>query len=1041
MNLNCRLLNLILILFLAVNISCEKEKLIAIPLLKTGDPTDTAARSATITGEILDVGEGIEQYGHCYSLSVTPTVENTKTEKGGTSSKISFSSELTNLEAGQNYLVRAYAISQGKEYYSETKTIQTLSGRAEVITGQTGVVTHKSAECSGNVTFDGGDQVSERGICWGTTTDISVQNNLGSISTGSGTGTFSVQVENLEPGKKYYYRAWAKTSVTVSYGDAKEFTTKSGEATITTTQVSELKINSAKTGGNVTSDGGVPVTERGICWSLNPNPEVTGNKITSGEGTGSFNILLPELDPGTDYYARAYAINEVDVFYGNQIDFQTLSGIISIKTYAADAVTEKSAILKGEVIDDGGSPVTERGFYWSSTNLSPDAGDNILRAGSGKGSYSATLTAINPNTDYYFLAYAKNESGTRVGEVKTFKTKVEVSKATVTTTSVTIFTSTSAIMGGNVTSDGNATVTEKGVVYSTSPNPTIDTNKIPIGTGKGSFSKTVTGLTPNINYYVRAYAINSQGPGYGDQVSFITDVALPTVTTAAITSVSSTSAIGGGNVTNAGGSPVTARGVVWSTTQNPTVESFQGKTTNGTGTGSFTSQMTGLQTGVTYYVRAYAINSKGPAYGTQVSFKTDAALPTVTTAGITSVSSTSATGGGNVTSTGGSSVTARGVVWSTTQNPTVESNLGKTTNGTGTGSFTSQMTGLQPGVSYYVRAYAINSQGPAYGTQVSFKTEQNIQLASVNTLTTQNISNHGASLRAEVTSDGNSTVTARGFYLSSVNPSPNDNDEVYTVGSGTGSFSEFVTTLQPNTKYYVKAWAKNSAGTNTGSTVNFTTPEDEPFLSKVHVFTDEFSNNNNSWYINEYVDDLGYQVRYEIVNGRYEISWNRPPGWFKYTSIEISTINGYFEIEVRLRTFKELEENPLSGIYFENSQYRNFFYFNKNKDLLFFKDNFSTGERTQYPGKSDYLNNFGIYSTVKIACVQGKYIIYINGKKGIEITDATDQLTRIGFITGRSESHFDNIRVYRDVNAKSSSVIKSGRIYEKNFIDKIETNW
>jgi hypothetical protein len=189
----------------------------------------------------------------------------------------------------------------------------------------------------------------------------------------------------------------------------------------------------------------------------------------------------------------------------------------------------------------------------------------------------------------------------------------------------------------------------------------------------------------------------------------------PTVTTSAIAGITGTTATGGGNVTAGGSAAVTARGIVWSTTQNPTV-TLTTKTIDGTGTGSFTSSLTGLSGGTVYYVRAYATSTAGTSYGAQVQFTTQV-LPTVTTSAITGITGTTATGGGNVTAGGSASVTARGIVWSTTQNPTVSLTT-KTSNGTGTGSFTSSLTGLSGGTVYYVRAYATSTAGTSYGAQV-----------------------------------------------------------------------------------------------------------------------------------------------------------------------------------------------------------------------------------------------------------------------------------------------------------------------------------
>ena len=201
---------------------------------------------------------------------------------------------------------------------------------------------------------------------------------------------------------------------------------------------------------------------------------------------------------------------------------------------------------------------------------------------------------------------------------------------------------------------------------------------------------------------------------------------LATVTTNNVTSITANSAICGGNVSSDGGNTITARGICWSTSQKPTTE--DNATYSGIGIGSFTANITGLEAGTTYYVRAYAVNSKGTAYGEERSFRTQsngggttAGLPTVETSTPTNVTTTSAVCGGNVTSDGGSTVTARGVCWSTSSNPTVYDN--KTIDGSTLGQFTSNISGLQSNTTYYVRAYATNSQGTAYGTQKTFTTE------------------------------------------------------------------------------------------------------------------------------------------------------------------------------------------------------------------------------------------------------------------------------------------------------------------------------
>ncbi len=190
--------------------------------------------------------------------------------------------------------------------------------------------------------------------------------------------------------------------------------------------------------------------------------------------------------------------------------------------------------------------------------------------------------------------------------------------------------------------------------------------------------------------------------------------------TASVTMITRTTAISGGSVMPAPSCPaptVIARGVIWSTSANPSNLTLSTKTSDGTGTGNFVSNITGLTPGTTYHVRAYATTSGGAVFAPDVSFVTLINIPTLTTAALSGITATTATGGGTISDDGGSPVTARGVIWSTSVNPTVDLAT-KTTDGTGTGTFTSNIAGLPPLTNYHVRAYATNANGTAYGSDI-----------------------------------------------------------------------------------------------------------------------------------------------------------------------------------------------------------------------------------------------------------------------------------------------------------------------------------
>jgi uncharacterized protein (TIGR02145 family) len=410
---------------------------------------------------------------------------------------------------------------------------------------------------------------------------------------------------------------------------------------------------------------------------------------------------------------------------------------------------------------------------------------------------------------------------------------------TLTTTAISSITTTSASSGGNITDDGGAEVTARGVCWGTATKPEITGSKTSDSKGIGSFTSSITSLTPNTKYYVRAYATNSEGTAYGNEQSFTTNAVVgATVTTTTPSSVTSTTAVSGGNISNDGGAAITARGVCWGSAANPVATGSH--TTDGTGTGSFTSNITGLTPGATYHVRAYATNSFGTAYGADLQFNALAVVPTVTTTAISAPTQTTATSGGNVTADGGSAVTARGVCWTSgAADPVVTDS--HTSDGTGTGIFTSNLTGLTPNTTYKVRAYATNAIGTAYGAVVPLTTSP-ILLATVTTAAVSTFTASGAVTGGDVTASGGGTITARGVcYGTTANP--DITGTVTTDGTGTGAFTSTLSGLTDGTVYYVRAYATNSVGTAYGTQVQLLTmvSDAEGFLYKTVLI------NNKVW--------------------------------------------------------------------------------------------------------------------------------------------------------------------------------------------------
>ena len=232
----------------------------------------------------------------------------------------------------------------------------------------------------------------------------------------------------------------------------------------------------------------------------------------------------------------------------------------------------------------------------------------------------------------------------------------DAEKPTVKTLDVAEVTDTTAVCAGEIISNGGAEITSKGVCWSTTQNPTTEDHCVDAMNREPAldvYRCVIANLLPNTTYYVRAYAANEVGTGYGQEVSFTTldgnddgdddggnddgdedgddnggnddnddepEILLPEVTTRPVTEITVTTAVCGGDVVSDGGAEVTARGVCWSVSQNPTIEGKH--TDDGTGTGEFVSMLPNLAMNTTYYIRAYATNEAGTSYGEELSFRT-----------------------------------------------------------------------------------------------------------------------------------------------------------------------------------------------------------------------------------------------------------------------------------------------------------------------------------------------------------------------------------------------------------------------------------
>ncbi len=306
--------------------------------------------------------------------------------------------------------------------YTKNINISVVKMKPTVITTDITNISYYSATVGGEVVSEGQAPVTSRGICWSTHESPTTADSC--IVNGSGIGTFSCDISNLENVTTYYVRAYATNNYGTSYGEQKTFTTSPLTVpTVITGDISNISYTSATCSGNVTDGGGIDVTSYGICYSTSPNPTISDAHTTNGSGLGSFSADISDLTVNTTYYVRAYAINSIGIGYGEQKIFSTLDYTLPVVTTGdVSNISYTTAICGGNVTDDGGSPSTVYGICYS-TSPNPTVSDAHTICGTGIGTFSDTLIALNFNTTYYVRAYAENPAGTSYGEQKSFTTQ------------------------------------------------------------------------------------------------------------------------------------------------------------------------------------------------------------------------------------------------------------------------------------------------------------------------------------------------------------------------------------------------------------------------------------------------------------------------------------------------------------------------------------------------------------------------------------------------------------------------------------------
>jgi phosphodiesterase/alkaline phosphatase D-like protein len=498
----------------------------------------------------------------------------------------------------------------------------------------------------------------------------------------------------------------------------------------------------------------------------------------------------------------------------------------TVITSDATGIQATSATLNGKLDGLGSDDSAKVSFEWGvTTDYGNETTPEFRKV---TGSFEAKLTGLAPNTTYHFRVKAVGSSGTAYGPDMQFTTRPT---PLVTTNDATSEATTSATLNGDLTSLGTARSVTVSFEWGTTSGSYTYTTAGQARTSTGTFSADLSGLDPGTTYYFRAKAVGGGDPVYGEEKSFTTLTTPPLVTTNDATDVAMNSATLNGDLTSLGTAGSVTVSFEWGTVSGSYTSTTADQTR--TSTGAFSADLSGLGPGTTYYFRAKAVGDGDPVYGPEKRFTTLTIPPSVETIDASNVAVASATLNGNLISLGTAESVTVSFEWGTTGGSYTYTTADQAR--TNTGTFSADLSGLDPGTTYYFRAKAVGDGDPVYGEEKSFTTSTTPPAARTRSATEVRCTS--ATLNGTLDSMGTAESVEVSFQWGTT--TAYDNETAGQIVTVTGSFNASLTGLSPRTTYHFRAKADGDGDPVYGDDIMFTTGRMPPAQKTWYLSADD----------------------------------------------------------------------------------------------------------------------------------------------------------------------------------------------------------